>query len=138
MKVLVCGQRDFNDPGYMFGILDRIHELTPITLIVEGGAQGADQFGGSWAISRGVELKVFPANWKQYGKAAGPIRNRQQFDETQPDRVLAFYHDMSTSKGTKDMVAYAQSKNCETSEYVTPMLPIIPELQQSTNTRKPH
>lgn len=52
--------------------------------------------------------KGFPADWKRYGKAAGPIRNQQMIDEGKPDLVLAFHENINESRGTKDMVARAR------------------------------
>jgi YspA, cpYpsA-related SLOG family len=40
MRVLVCGGRDFSDAEWLFRELDRIHALTPISCIIEGGAAG--------------------------------------------------------------------------------------------------
>jgi len=104
VRVLVCGQRDFVDQQGLFEVLDFVHALTPISLIIEGEARGADTFAREWAISRGVEFKPFPADWDRYHRAAGPIRNRQMLVEGLPDMGLAFYHDPSASKGTKNMV----------------------------------
>lgn len=59
-----------------------------------------------WVAEREFNLKVIPvpAKWKQYGKAAGTIRNQQMLDE-HPDIevVYAFHDDLPKSKGTKDM-----------------------------------
>lgn len=49
----------------------------------------------------------FPAKWKEFGRAAGPIRNQQMLDEGKPELVLAFHDDLENSKGTKDMVGRA-------------------------------
>ena len=44
-----------------------------------------------------------PADWKKYGKSAGPIRNREML-KMDPDIVLIFHDDPKNSKGTKDCV----------------------------------
>jgi hypothetical protein len=107
-KVLVCGQRDFEDHEFLFQKLDDMHQsYWQFSEVIEGGAPGADQLGGTWAMNNGIALRVFPANWKKYGKAAGPIRNQQMLDEGLPDMVVAFYHNKASSKGTKDMVGRA-------------------------------
>lgn len=45
--------------------------------VVSGGAGGVDTLAAGWARAAGVPLKVFPANWAAYGRAAGPRRNAQ-------------------------------------------------------------
>lgn len=38
-------------------------------------APGADYFGLLWAITNGITVKKFPADWNQYGRSAGFLRN---------------------------------------------------------------
>lgn len=47
--------------------------------VVSGAARGIDMLGAAWARSRGiavVEFPVTPEDWREHGKAAGPMRNR--------------------------------------------------------------
>lgn len=46
--------------------------------------------------------------FRKQGKAAGPIRNQHMLDGYHPDMVVFFHHDLSSSKGTKDMVERAR------------------------------
>jgi hypothetical protein len=119
MRLLVCGDRWWTDQSFINGVLDQIHEGPdgPIEVVIEGEANGADKMGRVWAESRGVPFLPFPANWRLHGRAAGPIRNRKQFDEGHPTYVAAFHDCISGSKGTKDMVGYAKSKGCPTQVY---------------------
>lgn len=55
-----------------------------------GDADGADKIAGAIAKSWGWLVVTYPADWKQYGDAAGAIRNREMFGDLQPDRGLAF------------------------------------------------
>jgi hypothetical protein len=50
-----------------------------------------------------VPVIEFPANWKVYGRAAGPIRNMKMLLEGKPDLVVAFPGGI----GTADMVKKA-------------------------------
>lgn len=104
MKVLVCGGRDFRDWALLRKVLDDLHETSPITEIIEGGARGADALAGKWAKERNIPLRVFPANWDKYGGDAGPIRNLQMLEEGKPDFVVAF----PGSGGTANMVGQAR------------------------------
>lgn len=80
--LLIAGSRTYNN----------YEELTKITNallvnfksadihIVSGGAKGADALAKKYAIDNNFAYHEFPANWNQYGKAAGYIRNKQMHD----------------------------------------------------------
>lgn len=107
--VLVCGARDWTDTLSIYHTLERLQP----ELIIHGAAPGADLLAESAAKLLGIDYQGYPAKWKEHGKAAGPIRNRRQFERGKPDLVLAFHRDLSKSKGTRDMVRYALSQGCE-------------------------
>ena len=45
--------------------------------LLHGGARGADRAIGRAARQLGWPVEVLPADWRRYGRAAGPIRNRE-------------------------------------------------------------
>ena len=99
MRVLVCGGRDF----YHFGVVNMVlskYENEPNLVIIQGGAKGADFLAKAWADWRSIPCEEYPADWKQYGKRAGNIRNAQMLNEGKPDLVIAF----RGGRGTADMV----------------------------------
>ena len=100
MISLVCGGRDFKDKDCVFSVLDGLS----IDAVVHGGADGADRLAGEWAISRKVPEIIVPAQWKGYGKSAGPIRNQWMLDFTKVDTVIAF----PGGRGTANMVNLAR------------------------------
>ncbi len=106
MIVLVCGGRDFEDREHLDTTLDAIHARTPISLVIHGGAKGADMMACEWAEANGVTYRRFLASWITDGKAAGPIRNARMLAEGKPDLVVAF----PGGKGTTDMITKAQAK----------------------------
>ena len=106
MKVIVCGGRDFDDQEFAFAALDRFNIKHPVTLVIEGGAKGADALGAQWARLRGIDCWRVEADWDKHGKAAGPIRNKLMLD-LQPDAVIAF----PGGKGTANMVSQAESQH---------------------------
>lgn len=110
MIVLVCGSRNWTNAG---AIQRELIKLPPDTEIIHGGARGADRLAGIAAAKLGLSVKVFWANWDEYGKAAGFIRNKQMIDEN-PDLVIAFAKDLAVSRGTADTVRRAQNKKIET------------------------
>lgn len=103
MRVLVCGGRYLNDRKLVFKTLDRFHQRTPISCIIEGGASGADLLAAQWAEANGVRHSRYNANWTAFGRRAGPLRNQSMLDEGKPDLVVAF----PGGRGTADMVARA-------------------------------
>ena len=107
VKVAVVGSRNFLDMEQLNSVLDTIHKEIVITLIVSGGARGADSFAKSWAIRNKIDTKIFKPDWKKYGKAAGLKRNIQIIDAA--DQVVAFWD--GVSKGTKSSIDLAQKAN---------------------------
>ena len=103
MRLLVTGGRDFSDHDFLFTTLDRLHAEHHLTLLIHGDARGADRLASEWAKERGIEILACPADWKRYGRGAGPKRNRQMLDE-HPDLVVAF----PGGSGTRHMVLIAE------------------------------
>lgn len=82
--------------------------MRPIT-IFSGGATGTDHLGERYAFERGYNLRIFKADWIQYGKCAGPIRNNCMVQEA--DMVICFWN--GQSKGTKHMISVAHRKKLQ-------------------------
>ena len=112
LRILICGSRDWSDKCRIGRYLDDLlvaEGLEPANLVViHGACKGADHHAGMEAKGRGCQVLEFPANWKKHGLSAGPKRNQQMLVEGKPDRVVAFHPDITTSKGTKDMVSRAR------------------------------
>lgn len=79
--------------------------------IVSGGANGADKLGEQYAKEMGYKLKVFPADWDQYSKSAGAIRNKQM--ALYADALIAFWNGISS--GTRNMILQAKQYKLITS-----------------------
>lgn len=107
MKVLVCGSRDWAAEA---PIRERLSKLPKDTIILEGGARGADTLARHAAEFLGLKVMEFPADWDQHGRAAGPLRNQKMIDEG-PGLVIAFHPDISKSRGTGDTVGRAKRRN---------------------------
>jgi hypothetical protein len=113
MRILFCGDRHWTNYKV---ICDVMADLNP-DVVIEGEQVGADLLARDAAEYFGIPVLPFPAKWKQYGRAAGPIRNTQMLTEGKPDKVIAFHNDIQHSKGTKNMVAQARKKNIEVYVY---------------------
>ena len=103
MRVLICGHRGFTDSARMEQELSRFN----ITEVIEGEARGADTLARLWAERRGIPVHKFPAKWSAYGRAAGPIRNKEMLTVGKPEMVIAFL--APDSKGTANMIAQARN-----------------------------
>lgn len=109
IRVIIAGGRDFHDyrrlRAFMNCLLKPISE--PVE-IISGGANGADSLGERYAKEYGYTLKRFPADWNKYGKAAGPIRNREMalYAAEETGVLVAFWD--GASRGTQNMIARAE------------------------------
>ena len=65
------------------------------------------------AAETGIPIQVFPAEWKKYGRAAGPIRNRAMLDYAKEETpVVAAFWD-GQSRGTGNMLKQAKAAGVE-------------------------
>lgn len=103
MKVGVIGSRGFKDYDLVVKTLSSMN----ITLIVSGGAMGADTLGERYAKENNIETKIFLPDWKTHGKAAGFLRNTDIINES--DTIVAFWD--GSSRGTADSIAKANKLN---------------------------
>lgn len=109
LRVLVCGGRDYQDRATVYRVLDSLHASCGVQAVIEGGATGADAAAGYWADKTArVEHVLVEANWKQHGRAAGPMRNAEMLRHN-PSLVVAF----PGGKGTADMLAKARRAKIE-------------------------
>jgi len=121
-RIIVSGSRAWPDEHtvwlelavYLNGQCEKGSTLT----VVHGDCPtGADHFAHRWValpMDDYVDVTVVeerhPADWDRYGKAAGPIRNREMVDAG-ADLVLAFPlpGPWSRSRGTWDCVGAAEA-----------------------------
>jgi hypothetical protein len=109
MKILVTGSREWTDLVIIISAIQYVVEHFGISAsdleMVEGECRGADKCCRVVAEQLGIKVIPEPAQWKKYGKAAGPIRNQRMLD-VHPDikLCLAFHDTLDGSRGTKDMV----------------------------------
>ena len=106
MKVVVGGSRFQTSASFVFQALDAIHARQPITRLAHGACEGTDLLAQEWALSRGIENSPYPADWKKWGRSAGPKRNSEMLATESPDVVIAF----PGGKGTADLTRRAESR----------------------------
>lgn len=108
VRVIVCGGRDFQNRSLCFESLESVLSAYESLEIVSGHAKGVDTFGEEYAKEHGIKVSIFKPDWKQYGRAAGPIRNRQMLEYAlETSAVIVAFWD-GVSKGTKNMIEQAK------------------------------
>ena len=82
-KLIVAGTRSFNDYELLRSVIAQLFMKRHCWIIdwneeiVSGGAPGADTLAVRYATEADIPFKVFPADWKKYGRSAdGGIRGR--------------------------------------------------------------
>lgn len=107
MNLLIFGSRSINDFDFMNTVLTRIVGNRRDVVIIEGDAIGADKLAGHFADLYGFEKRLFLANWKIHGKAAGVIRSEDMVKEC--DKAVGFWD--GSSKGTMHTVNFLKKYN---------------------------
>jgi hypothetical protein len=115
MKVIIAGGRGiWLTQEQMANIVIESELCTNISEVVSGGAMGIDIAGEAWAYESNVRVKTFSADWNQYGRAAGPIRNRQMADYA--DALVLVWN--GKSRGSMSMRREAQLAGLRIYEHI--------------------
>ena len=102
-RVIIAGGRDFDDFRTLSEVCMHMLQNKENVEVVSGTANGADKLGEQFARFMGYPIKEFPANWDEFGKAAGHIRNKEMAEYG--DALIAFWD--GESKGTESMIDLA-------------------------------
>lgn len=102
---IIAGSRNITQYNLL---LEAISEIDwKISIVVSGGANGVDSLGERWAKENGKDVKLFPARWNLYGRAAGMVRNRKMVEYA--DAAIFLWD--GESKGTQNCIMLAQARN---------------------------
>jgi predicted Rossmann-fold nucleotide-binding protein len=104
VRLLVCGGRNYSNAARLYAVLNRFHAKHKVSVLIAGGARGADSLAAEWATTSGIHAAVVNALRGEHGKSAGPKRNRAML-ALAPEYVIAF----PGGAGTADMVAAAKA-----------------------------
>lgn len=133
-RILVCGGRHFTAYHLLTRVLDNLRKKYKMTAmeIVSGHCQGADMLGEKYAEEHGFPVKVFPADWKKYGRAAGPIRNKQMIEYIRSfeNRLVVAFTSANTV-GTRNTIMLAKKAGIPVVE-----IPYIPSDDNEALTEK--
>jgi hypothetical protein len=101
--VLVCGSREWEDAD---AIRERLRKLPKDSVVIAGGARGADKLAAEIAAELGYHVAVCMAQWDRYGGAAGRRRNHAML-QLRPTLVIAY---TLGTPGTQHTIAITQQK----------------------------
>ena len=107
MRAAIIGSRTFDNYNLLSETLSEYENQ--ITLMVSGGAKGADKLGEKWAKEKNKEVLIFYPEWEKYGKSAGFKRNKDIIENS--DIVFAFWD--GQSKGTQSSIELSKKLNKE-------------------------
>jgi hypothetical protein len=112
--ILVTGAREWTDVKTVKNVLRKYKDKDCV--LIHGDCDGLDKIAGMVGKKLGFDVRSFPANWEKYGRAAGPIRNKEMINELlkYESRVMFAFHDcIEQSRGTKNCVTQAKKLGIE-------------------------
>lgn len=123
LKFGIIGSRNFTDKEFFIYKVNEVIALEGMpTVVISGGAIGADAYAEEWAIENAIDFQVFKPHHKDFPKsirrvAAPHARNTLIAEHS--DVIIAFWDGQST--GTKDTIdkAIALSKKVYIFEFNT-------------------
>jgi YspA, cpYpsA-related SLOG family len=98
MRTIIAGSRDITEDKWL-KLAISLCGWKP-TVVLCGGARGADAIGKDWAEANDIPVEIYPAKWDKYKFAAGPIRNEKMARKA--EALIALWD--GKSAGTKNMI----------------------------------
>lgn len=110
-RVIIAGGRYFSDYELLQEKCDAFlqDKTGEDIVIISGHASGADALGERYAEEKGYKIETYTADWKKYGRAAGPIRNEQMANIA--NALIVFWD--GKSRGTKSMINLAKKRGLQ-------------------------
>lgn len=115
-RILITGSRNWIDTDsivntlgqYLSDLIKQGITKEEITIVHGDCPNGADNIADWLAIAWNLKVERYPADWKQFGKSAGFIRNKQMVDSG-VHICLAFRYNKSS--GTTNTIELAKKAN---------------------------
>lgn len=104
-RVIICGPRKWIHPFPVFLVVAGLkiacnEDLT----IIHGDAKGVDKFADEAAKKLGIPTDPYPVDWSRGGSIAANLRNREMYEDSNPDLCIAIGY----GRGTSDMIGVAR------------------------------
>lgn len=108
INVAIVGSRNVTDQEHVHTALDKAQrqlgfEMDDVSTIITGDAKGVDHIAVQIANENDIQTTVHEANWEEFGRSAGPQRNRLIVEDA--DIVIAIQKD--NSDGTQNTIDIA-------------------------------
>lgn len=120
ISVCVTGGREITDLGYVWSLLDTIHNLPvslggrgPILDLGSGCATGVDELALLWAEHNNVPWIAYIADWDRFGTPAGCLRNGAMLAHFEPELLCVY----DGGVGTRDCTKQARKLGIEREIY---------------------
>lgn len=104
-RILISGSRNWSDQQTIYRALGEYAGAEHVVLLSGRCMQGADVICEAYALENDWEIEAYPADWKQFGKKAGPMRNAAMV-AAGADIALIFIKDSSKGAGGCAMMAH--------------------------------
>lgn len=104
MKTIIAGSRTCSNKQSLISAIEACG-WTP-TVVISGGARGADQLGEAWAKENHIPCETYLAEWDKLGRSAGYIRNATMADKA--EALIALWD--GKSPGTAHMIRLANQR----------------------------
>ena len=115
LVLVVAGSRHIDDAYAVVQHLgDWIKEHGSPDEVRHGGCRGVDKIAGEVLSQTSVPVFVYEAKWDEYGKAAGPRRNRAMANGA--THLLLIWD--GKSRGSANMRAQAESAGLHITEHI--------------------
>jgi hypothetical protein len=123
-RILITGSRDWENYKAVYDAVAYVTEYATRhkdealedVILVSGNARGADSLAEQAAEELGITVERHPADWNQYGKRAGFVRNAEMV-EAGADVCLAFIRNHSRGATmTRDLALKAGIKTATLEE----------------------
>ncbi len=105
-NVIIAGSRSFRDYNKLKTKCDALFANKKPTVIISGGAPGADTLGQVYATERKIPCIIMPPNWDNLGEKAGYVRNEEMLEKA--DALVALWDGQSS--GTAHMIQISRRK----------------------------
>jgi hypothetical protein len=116
-RILVTGSRTWTDSPALMGAImyELLYVDEPVTIVHGACPKGADVMADEFANLAQTHVERHPADWDQYGKSAGFVRNAEMV-ALGADVCLAFIKD--ESKGASMTADLAEKAGIRTVRYL--------------------
>ena len=111
--LIVCGSRTWQNAQQLYSVLNGLRFTGfHVTEVWHGGACGADAQGGHWAGCRRLPVRVWPADWPQFGRSAGFKRSAEMITAAPEGSIIVAFVKglLEESRGTLFTVNQAHKK----------------------------